>query len=338
MKKQDIRNAYTQKVTELLNQGYTIFPDTMNGSQGEIAHIDLTNGSEIIRVLLCRGHHWKRGEENWPVHMSDGSEISGMIYLMNMIFASRRPPRATTRASKTPTAAGPALSNQHHPEARAGEKPAAGHTLVRQHLDNTCRRDTRIQPLSNQEGGFHRLWAAFKSAPCLAHVRAVSPGRVLPRPLPQSPRQGKLRRHGKRKAASAWLNRFQIRRGLLRFGQVVCGDLHRIVVLPEPDHDLTVGHRIQRLERLLPDLCQAWTFLHRRDPQGFEICARLPLLEDPDQSRHMLGLDGLQCFFAGHGFEICCAFAFPEERPALSGSGFRMKSSIASAVPQSSHT
>ena len=45
MKKQDIRNIYTQKVTELLNQGYTIFPDTMNGSQGEIAHIDLTNGS-----------------------------------------------------------------------------------------------------------------------------------------------------------------------------------------------------------------------------------------------------------------------------------------------------
>ena len=58
MKKQDIRNAYTQKVTELLNQGYTIFPDTMNGSQGEIAHIDLTNGSEIIRVLLERGLYW----------------------------------------------------------------------------------------------------------------------------------------------------------------------------------------------------------------------------------------------------------------------------------------
>ena len=62
MKKQDIRNAYTQKVTELLNQGYTIFPDTMNGSQGEIAHIDLTNGSEILRVLLTREHHWERGE------------------------------------------------------------------------------------------------------------------------------------------------------------------------------------------------------------------------------------------------------------------------------------
>ena len=62
MKKQDIRNAYTEKVTELLNQGWTIFPDTMNGSQGEIAHIDLTNGSEIRRVLLERDTHWDREE------------------------------------------------------------------------------------------------------------------------------------------------------------------------------------------------------------------------------------------------------------------------------------
>ena len=64
MKKQDIRRIYTQKVTELLNQGYTIFPDTMGGSQGEIAHIDLTDGSEIIRVLLERGLCWS--------HISDG--------------------------------------------------------------------------------------------------------------------------------------------------------------------------------------------------------------------------------------------------------------------------
>ena len=65
MKKQDIRNAYTQKVTELLNQGYTIFPDTMNGSQGEIAHIDLTNGSEILRVLLERGTSWGHEENDY---------------------------------------------------------------------------------------------------------------------------------------------------------------------------------------------------------------------------------------------------------------------------------
>ena len=69
MKKQDIRNAYTQKVTELLAQGYSIFPDTMGGSQGEIAHIDLTNGSEILRVLLERGLCWDRLEDGYNGEM-----------------------------------------------------------------------------------------------------------------------------------------------------------------------------------------------------------------------------------------------------------------------------
>ena len=65
MKKQDIRNLYTRKVTELLNQGWTLFPDTMSGSQGEIAHIDLTNGSQIIRVLLERGMAWGHTETGY---------------------------------------------------------------------------------------------------------------------------------------------------------------------------------------------------------------------------------------------------------------------------------
>ena len=54
MTKQAIRTAYTQKVTELLNQGYTLYPDTMNGTQGELAHIDLARGTEIVRVLLTQ--------------------------------------------------------------------------------------------------------------------------------------------------------------------------------------------------------------------------------------------------------------------------------------------
>ncbi len=58
MKKQDIRNIYTQKVSELLAQGWSIFPDTMGGSQGEIAHIDLRKGSEILRLLLERELAW----------------------------------------------------------------------------------------------------------------------------------------------------------------------------------------------------------------------------------------------------------------------------------------
>jgi len=65
MKKQEIRNLYTQKVAELLAAGYTIFPDTMRGSQGEIAHIDLSNGSEILRVLLQKGYRYDRHENGY---------------------------------------------------------------------------------------------------------------------------------------------------------------------------------------------------------------------------------------------------------------------------------
>ena len=35
-----------------MSKGYSINTGTMDGSQGEVAHIDLTNGEEIIRVLL----------------------------------------------------------------------------------------------------------------------------------------------------------------------------------------------------------------------------------------------------------------------------------------------
>ena len=41
-------------------------------------------------------------KERWPVHMSDGSQIEGMIYIMKMIRQSP-PHSASTRASRTPT-------------------------------------------------------------------------------------------------------------------------------------------------------------------------------------------------------------------------------------------
>lgn len=65
MKKQAIREAFTQKVAELLAQGYTLFPDTMAGHQGEIAKVDLSNGSEIVRVLLTRDHRYDRDEDGY---------------------------------------------------------------------------------------------------------------------------------------------------------------------------------------------------------------------------------------------------------------------------------
>lgn len=52
MRFSEINARYTAIVTDWMARGYIINAGTMSGSQGEIAHIDLTNGQEIIRVLL----------------------------------------------------------------------------------------------------------------------------------------------------------------------------------------------------------------------------------------------------------------------------------------------
>ncbi len=48
----DINKKYTATVTEYLTKGYTINTRTMSGSQGDYAHIDLTNGTEVIRIMV----------------------------------------------------------------------------------------------------------------------------------------------------------------------------------------------------------------------------------------------------------------------------------------------
>ena len=58
MKKTTVERMYTAKVAELLNQGWHIHTSTMPGHQGEIAHVDLTDGSEIRRALLYREMVW----------------------------------------------------------------------------------------------------------------------------------------------------------------------------------------------------------------------------------------------------------------------------------------
>lgn len=59
-KKQDIDRAFTETVAGLLAQGYQINPATMSGSQGEIAHIDLSKGDDLLRVRL------EQGSVDWP--------------------------------------------------------------------------------------------------------------------------------------------------------------------------------------------------------------------------------------------------------------------------------
>ena len=54
MKYIDINRKFTDTVSSYLANGYHFNTATMNGSQGEISAVDLTNDSEIIRVLLRR--------------------------------------------------------------------------------------------------------------------------------------------------------------------------------------------------------------------------------------------------------------------------------------------
>ena len=58
MKYADINKKYTAIIAEYLANGYTINTRTMGGSQGDYAHIDLTNGTEVIRILVETFHEW----------------------------------------------------------------------------------------------------------------------------------------------------------------------------------------------------------------------------------------------------------------------------------------
>lgn len=58
MKYANINERYTEIVTEYLVKGYTINTRTMTGSQGDYAHIDLTDGTEVIRIMVDTFHEW----------------------------------------------------------------------------------------------------------------------------------------------------------------------------------------------------------------------------------------------------------------------------------------
>ncbi len=58
MKYADINKKYTAVVAEYLANGYTINTRTMGGCQGDYAHIDLTDGTEVIRILVDTFHEW----------------------------------------------------------------------------------------------------------------------------------------------------------------------------------------------------------------------------------------------------------------------------------------
>lgn len=58
MKYAEINKRYTEIVSEYISKGYILNTATMTGSQGEIASVDLTNGEEILRVVISRFNDW----------------------------------------------------------------------------------------------------------------------------------------------------------------------------------------------------------------------------------------------------------------------------------------
>lgn len=52
MKRTELDVIFTNKVNEYLARGYVFNTNTMSGSQGEIAHVDLRKGDEILRIVM----------------------------------------------------------------------------------------------------------------------------------------------------------------------------------------------------------------------------------------------------------------------------------------------
>lgn len=63
MKFAEVNVRFTNKVAEYIAKGYVINTATMDGSQGEIAKVDLTNGKEIIRINLEKVHGYEEEVE-----------------------------------------------------------------------------------------------------------------------------------------------------------------------------------------------------------------------------------------------------------------------------------
>lgn len=63
MKYADINRRYTEIVAEYMGKGYTINTVSMGGSQGETCKIDLTNGTEIVRIMVGTFSDWENSLE-----------------------------------------------------------------------------------------------------------------------------------------------------------------------------------------------------------------------------------------------------------------------------------
>lgn len=96
MKYSDINKMFTTEVNKYLAQGYRFNTASMNGSQGELAKVDLTNGTEIIRIVACTfSKEWdKQGIELFVGRVAEKEGIRpDVAYCVNTIW--NRTPRTS---------------------------------------------------------------------------------------------------------------------------------------------------------------------------------------------------------------------------------------------------
>lgn len=56
MKFREINQKFTAKVAEYIAEGWVFNAGTMNGSQGELAKVDLTDGNRVLRIMITKEH------------------------------------------------------------------------------------------------------------------------------------------------------------------------------------------------------------------------------------------------------------------------------------------
>ena len=91
----DINKMFTAEVSKYLARGYHFNTASMSGSQGETAKVDLTNGTEIIRVLLRTfSDGWdKQGTELFVGRVAEKENVRrDVAYCVNTIWNNRLEP------------------------------------------------------------------------------------------------------------------------------------------------------------------------------------------------------------------------------------------------------
>lgn len=81
MKYEAINRRFTESSAEWMAKGYHINTASMGGSQGEVAHLDLTNGEEIVRIVLesFRDCNYEEGLDGEGLELKIGHVTDNVI-------------------------------------------------------------------------------------------------------------------------------------------------------------------------------------------------------------------------------------------------------------------